>query len=56
MIELDSQIVSDVAALERIYGKPAAASLKKEVAYIHPHYRKFIEATPLVALLILQRR
>ena len=50
MIQLDSQIVSDIAALERIYGKPAAASLKKEVAYIYPHYRKFIEAAPFALL------
>lgn len=50
MIQLDSQIVSDIAALEGIYGKPAAAVLKKEVAYIHPHYRKFIEAAPFALL------
>lgn len=50
MIQLDSQIVSDIAALEAIYGKPAAASLRKEVAYIHPHYRKFIEAAPFALL------
>lgn len=50
MIQLDSQIVSDIAALERIYGMPAAASIKKEVAYIHPHYRKFIEAAPFALL------
>lgn len=29
---------------------PAAASIKKEVAYIHPHYRKFIEAAPFALL------
>ena len=50
MIQLDSQIVPDIAALEGIYGTPAAASLKKEVAYIHPHYRKFIEAAPFALL------
>jgi uncharacterized protein len=50
LIQLDSQIVSDIAALEGIYGKPAAASIKKEVAYIHPHYRKFIEAAPFALL------
>ncbi len=50
MIQLDSQIVSDIAALEGIYGMPAAASVKKEVAYIHPHYRKFIEAAPFALL------
>jgi PPOX class probable FMN-dependent enzyme len=50
LIQLDSQIVSDIAALEGIYGVPAAAVLKKEVAYIHPHYRKFIEAAPFALL------
>ncbi len=50
MIQLDSQIVADIAALEAIYGKPAAASIKKEVVYIHPHYRKFIEAAPFALL------
>ncbi|MES2161523.1 MAG: pyridoxamine 5'-phosphate oxidase family protein [Pseudomonadota bacterium] len=49
-MQLDSQIVSDIAALEGIYGMPAAASVKKEVAYIHPHYRKFIEAAPFALL------
>lgn len=50
MTQLDRQIVSNIAALEEIYGTPAAASLKKEVAYIHPHYRKFIEAAPFALL------
>lgn len=50
MIQLDSHIVSDIAALEGIYGRPAATSIKKEVAYIHPHYRKFIEASPFALL------
>ena len=50
MIQLDSEIVSDIAALEGIYGVPAAASIKKEVSYIHPHYRKFIEAAPFALL------
>ena len=42
--------MSNVAALEAIYGVPAAASIKKEVSYIHPHYRKFIEAAPFALL------
>ncbi len=50
MIELGSHIVSDVAALEGMYGVPGAASIKKEVAYIHPHYRQFIEAAPFALL------
>jgi PPOX class probable FMN-dependent enzyme len=42
--------VSDIATLERLYGAPAAASIKKEIAYVHPCYRKFIEAAPFVLL------
>jgi len=42
--------VSDIATLERIYGAPAAASIKKEVAYVHPCYRRFIEAAPFALL------
>lgn len=37
-------------ALEALYGKPAEASLAKEVDRITPHYRCFIEASPFVAL------
>jgi len=42
--------VIDIDTLERIYGLPAAASIKKEIDYIHPHYRAFIEAAPFAAL------
>jgi hypothetical protein len=42
--------ISDIEALENLYGKPAAASVKKEISYLHPHYRKFIEASPFVVL------
>lgn len=48
---LDKQhIIADVAALEALYGFPAGASVAKEVSYIHPHYRKMIEASPFVVL------
>ena len=51
MIELNPDYaVSDIATLERLYGAPAAASVRKEVAYVHPQYRKFIEAAPFVLL------
>ncbi|HWJ94462.1 MAG TPA: pyridoxamine 5'-phosphate oxidase family protein [Telluria sp.] len=46
----DPHIVTDLATLERLYGQPAAPSVKKEVDYIHPHYRAFIDAAPFVAL------
>lgn len=43
-------IVNSVAALEAIYGTPAQASTVKEIDYIHPRYRAFIEAAPFAAL------
>jgi uncharacterized protein len=46
----ESFYVSDLEALDRLYGKPAAASIRKEIDYIHPHYKAFIEAAPFVAL------
>lgn len=42
--------IADIDALEKLYGAPAEASLKKEVSYVHPHYQKFIEAAPFVLL------
>lgn len=42
--------ISDTEALEAMYGAPITAAIKKEVDYIHPHYRKFIEAAPFVVL------
>ncbi|KMJ45711.1 pyridoxamine 5'-phosphate oxidase family protein [Xenorhabdus khoisanae] len=45
-----NKTVTDIATLEQIYGKPAAASVFKEVNYIHPVYRPFIEASPFVTL------
>lgn len=42
--------ISDLAALEALYSKPGAASLRKELEYLHPHYRKMVEASPFVVL------
>jgi PPOX class probable FMN-dependent enzyme len=43
-------VVRDLATLEQIYGAPGAASIAKEVPYIHPHYRALIEASPFAAI------
>lgn len=40
--------VTGLAALEALYGTPGAASLRKEVDYIHPHYQAFIAASPFM--------
>jgi uncharacterized protein len=45
-----AHIVREVAALERIYGAPGAASIAKEVPSIHAHYRALIEASPFAAI------
>jgi uncharacterized protein len=51
MQALDKEhVIADVAALERLYGLPAGASVEKEVTYIHPHYRRMIEVSPFVVL------
>nr|WP_183440410.1 pyridoxamine 5'-phosphate oxidase family protein [Pseudoduganella violacea] len=42
--------ITDPQALEALYGKPGQASVVKEVDYIHPHYRAFIEAAPFAVL------
>lgn len=43
-------IVASEAELEAIYGKPVEAATVKEVNWITPHYRAYIEASPYVAL------
>lgn len=42
--------ITDLAALEALYGTPAVASLRKEVDYLHPHYQAFISASPFMVL------
>lgn len=42
--------ITDVAALERLYGAPSGAAVEKEVDYIHPHYRTLIAASPFAVL------
>lgn len=42
--------IATLADLEALYAKPAGASLAKEVDYLHPHYRAFVEASPFCLL------
>ena len=42
--------ITDLAALERLYGTPVEASIVKETDRIHPVYRAFIEAAPFAVL------
>lgn len=45
-----SDILKTEAQLEAIYGKPVEAATVKEVNWITPHYRAYIEASPYAAL------
>lgn len=47
---MSGDTINDLATLGQLYGKPAAPSVFKEVSYIHPAYRPFIEAAPFAAL------
>ena len=49
-MSLDPHRITDAAALHALYGEPAQPSLAKEVDYVHPHYRAFIEAAPFAVL------
>lgn len=46
----DANTISDLAALEALFGQVAAASLKKEVSYLHPVYREWIAKSPFAIL------
>ncbi|TXL77592.1 pyridoxamine 5'-phosphate oxidase family protein [Vineibacter terrae] len=43
-------IITSVAELEALYGTPNDASTVKEVDWITPHYRAYIDAAPFVVL------
>src|SRR5690242_12830606 len=45
-----SQTITTIAELEALYGQPNEASTVKEVGYITPHYRAYIEASPFAVL------
>lgn len=45
-----SDILTTEAELEAIYGRPMEAATVKEVNWITPHYRAYIEASPYAAL------
>ncbi|CAG2148581.1 pyridoxamine 5'-phosphate oxidase family protein [Cupriavidus numazuensis] len=47
---MDPHTITTLAELEALYATPAAPSLAKEVDYLHPHYRAFVEAAPLCLL------
>jgi PPOX class probable FMN-dependent enzyme len=46
----DSHTVRTPEQLARLFGEVAEASIRKEVSYVHPHYRALIEASPFAIL------
>jgi hypothetical protein len=42
--------ITDIDALEKLYGAPAGAAVEKEISYLHPHYQKLIAASPFFVL------
>ena len=42
--------IDDLASLAALYGQPGETSVRKEVGYLHPHYRAIIEAAPFAVL------
>ena len=47
----DPYRITDIAALERIYGAPSGAAVAKELDYLHPHYQLLIAKSPFAAIL-----
>ncbi|MBX6426870.1 MAG: pyridoxamine 5'-phosphate oxidase family protein [Variibacter sp.] len=43
-------VITSIEELERLYTPVNPNALMKEVAYVHEHYRKMIEAAPFVAI------
>jgi uncharacterized protein len=50
MSDLHDHVVTNIEALERIYGEPYGPSIAKEADRITTQYRAFIEAAPFFAL------
>jgi PPOX class probable FMN-dependent enzyme len=46
----DQHRIRDLDALARLYGEAGEASIRKEVDYLHPHYRALVEASPFAVL------
>lgn len=46
----DEHRITDVTALERLYGKPSGAAVAKEIDRLHPHYQRMIAASPFLVL------
>ena len=48
--DADPHRIRDGATLAALYGEPNETSIRKEVDYLHPHYRAIVEAAPFAVL------
>jgi len=46
----DPHTVTDLQSLEALFGSVGEASVRKEVPFLHPVYRQWIEASPFAVL------
>ena len=46
----ESDRVSSISQLDKLYGTPAPRSISKEIGYISKHYRTYIEKSPFVVV------
>jgi hypothetical protein len=46
----DPHAITTLAQLESFFGQVGESSTKKEVSFVHPHYRALIEASPFAVL------
>lgn len=46
----DPHAITTAEELARLFGAVSEASIRKEVSFIHPHYRALIEASPFAVL------
>ena len=46
----ESYQINTLEQLDQLFGEVGEASIKKEVAYLHPHYQALIAASPFVLL------
>jgi uncharacterized protein len=50
MTQPPSDTIATLEQLATLFGEPGETSLKKEVPFVHAHYRKLIEASPFLVL------
>ena len=47
---MDGTLLTDAEALRELYGQPSEGAIAKEIDYVHPHYRRMIEASPFMVM------